>query len=78
MERSGSVADVYASWSGATEVTTWRVLGGRDPKRLSPMGRAPKMGFETRIALTRAPAYVAVEALDSDGATLGRSRVLRV
>ena len=63
---------VYASWNGATEVASWRVLAGASPpsSRRSP---APPRRFETAIA-TPAPApYVAVQALDASGAVLGTS-----
>jgi hypothetical protein len=74
--RSGSRATVYASWNGATEVASWRVLAGDSPQSLAPVGDAPRNGFETAIALKAAPprgSYVQVQALDASGAVLGAS-----
>jgi outer membrane protein assembly factor BamB len=64
---------LYASWNGATQVRTWRVLGGSSPKTLHGMGRARKHGFETRINLASSLPYFAVQALDSKSAVLGTS-----
>jgi len=67
-------ADVlYASWNGATEIARWSVLGGPGAQELSPLGVAPRAGFETAITVPRPPAYLAVEALDGAGTVLGRS-----
>ncbi|MFC4001881.1 arylsulfotransferase family protein [Prauserella oleivorans] len=65
--------DVYASWNGATEVATWRVLAGNGPIALEPVADAARVGFETEVDLPAAARYVAVEALDSEGNVLGRS-----
>jgi hypothetical protein len=76
--RSGSHAIVYASWNGATEVASWRVLAGRSPGALTPLAAAPSAGFETAIALPSAPhpgGFVQVQALDATGAVLGVSAV---
>ena len=72
-------ASVYASWNGATEVASWRVLAGASPTTLAPVAAALKTGFETAIA-TPAPVssrYVAVQALDSTGAVIGTSRTIK-
>ncbi len=59
---------VYASWNGATEVASWRVLAGSSPTSLAPVSSAARTGFETAISLSRrraaSAAYVAVQALD--------------
>jgi hypothetical protein len=73
-ESNGSGLTVYASWNGATQVSSWRVLGGPSPQRLSPVSSAARSGFETAIRVPR-EADVQVEALDAAGATIGRSRV---
>lgn len=67
-------ATLYASWNGATVLDHWVVLGGPHPDRLSPLGAARSAGFETAITVPGPPAYVAVEAIDSAGATVGRSQ----
>jgi hypothetical protein len=71
---------VYASWNGATEVASWRVLAGSSPAALRPAASAPRSGFETAIAVAGAPAgaYVAVQALDAAGTVLASSRAVRV
>jgi hypothetical protein len=68
---------VYASWNGATEIASWRVLTGPSPAQLTPVVSAPKSGFETAIAAPGLPPYVAVQALDASGAVLGTSRTLK-
>jgi hypothetical protein len=64
---------VYASWNGATGVARWRVLAGSAEDRLSPVGVAPRRGFETVIGVSAREPFVAVEALDSRGRVLGTS-----
>ena len=73
---AGSSIHVYASWNGATEVRSWRVLSGSDESNLSSHGVVPRSGFETHTTIPRA-AFVQVQALDGSGATLGTSRVVR-
>jgi len=74
---SGDRVTLYASWNGATEVASWQVLAGPEEGKLKPVGEAPRMGFETAIAVdTKAP-YVAVRAKDRSGRTLGDPRVIR-
>ncbi len=69
---------VHASWNGATEVAGWRVLAGRNKQALTPVRQVSRDGFETRIeAATREP-FVAVDALDATGGTLGTSPAVRV
>jgi hypothetical protein len=66
---------VYASWNGATEVVSWRVLAGASSTSLEPLVSAPKSGFETAIALPRGVSgrYVAVQAHNAAGAVIGSS-----
>jgi len=76
---SGSPATVYASWNGATEVASWRVLAGSSSKALAVVATAPKTGFETALP---APAsvsggYVAVQALNRAGAVIGVSKTVK-
>lgn len=66
---------LYASWNGATDVASWRVLAGPSPSSLQPLSSVPRGGFETAIAIppgTVGP-YLAVQALDAAGAVLGSS-----
>lgn len=61
---------IYASWNGATDVAGWRVLGGRTPNSLAPVGNAKRRGFETAIHVHSEPRYFAVQALDGHGRVL--------
>jgi hypothetical protein len=70
---------VYASWNGATEVASWRVLAGSSPSALAVVATAPKVSFETAL---RTPAsvsgrYVAVQALNGAGAVIGVSKTVK-
>lgn len=73
---TGALA-VAASWNGATEVTSWRVIAGPAPSRLTPVADATKTGFETTIVARTPGPFVAVEALDETGAVLGTSVTVR-
>jgi hypothetical protein len=77
---SGAGAIVYASWNGATNVASWRVLAGTSPSSLTPAGQAPRGGFETAVSLPRAGAgsYVQAQALDAAGTVIGVSPVKRI
>ena len=68
---------VYASWNGATGVSSWRVLGGRSPTSLRPVTTAQRSGFETAITIGRY-ADVAVQALDGGRHVMARSAPLAV
>lgn len=74
---NGSV-DVYASWNGATEVASWRVLGGAAAGKLEPLAHAARTGFETRVRVAAPPAILAAAALDRSGRELGRSHLFKV
>ncbi len=66
---------VFASWNGATQVASWRVLAGATPASMTTVAEASRSGFETGIPLPPGAqgSDVAVEALDASGATLGVS-----
>jgi hypothetical protein len=66
---------VYASWNGATLVSSWRVLAGPGASSLQAVAQVARSGFETAIAIpagTVGP-YVAVQALGAAGQVLGAS-----
>jgi Arylsulfotransferase (ASST) len=87
--RGGAATIVYASWNGATQVASWRVLAGPLAGRLSVVASGPKTGFETAIPVRRAQRYQGrtqsykaraqsnqrfrVQALAADGRVLGTS-----
>jgi hypothetical protein len=64
---------LYASWNGATEVESWTVLAGERPDQLEPQGAVPRDGFETAMVARTSDRYVAVQARDRFGQTLGTS-----
>jgi hypothetical protein len=68
---------VYASWNGATEIDTWRVLAGKSPKSLDTVATAGRAGFETVISVNSSAEYFAASALDVHGVELGRSQAVR-
>lgn len=69
----GSGTVVLASWNGATEVATWRVLAGANAAELRPVAEVARAGFETAVPVRGRPSYVAVQALAADGTVLGTS-----
>ena len=73
VERDGDGARVWASWNGATEVRSWRILGGDSADSLEELSVQPWEDFETEMSIDEAHAVLAVEALDANGAPLGRS-----
>jgi Arylsulfotransferase (ASST) len=64
---------LYASWNGATGVSSWQVLAGPSASGLTVRRTVPKRRFETELDAPSGAAYAAVVALDSAGKTLGRS-----
>jgi hypothetical protein len=68
---------VYASWNGATEVTSWQVLAGASATALKVVAQGPRRGFETGLTLNGSYGFFAVQALGSRGHVLGTSRVFR-
>jgi len=66
-------ADVYASWNGATDVASWRVLAGATARALTPVGQAGRNEFETHIQVHSADPYFAVQALGPTAKVLSTS-----
>jgi hypothetical protein len=64
---------VFASWNGATTVSSWQVLAGTSPGSMVPLVGAQKRGFETTITAATGAPYFAVQALDSKGHVLATS-----
>jgi hypothetical protein len=67
---------VYASWNGATALTSWRLLAGAGPSALAPVTTVPRNGFETTIATSTMQPYLAVQGLGAEGDVLGTSTVI--
>src|SRR5215212_11001079 len=55
---------LYASWNGATEITSWEVLAGTNQNQLEPLSSVPRNGFETAMVVHTTDRYVAVRAKD--------------
>jgi hypothetical protein len=70
--------NVYASWNGATEVSTWEVLAGPRPNQTESLGSVPRNGFETALSVQTPHPYVAVRAKDPSGRVLGTSAPVKV
>jgi hypothetical protein len=68
---------IYASWNGATEVTTWQVLAGSAPDQLEPLASAPRQGFETVITVHTTEPYVGLQAVNGSGKVLGTSKAIK-
>jgi len=75
---TGEETIVHASWNGATEVGSWRILAGSTPGALSAEATIPAGGFESSVTLPRRFGYAAVQALGAGGALLASSKPARV
>jgi hypothetical protein len=75
---TGEETIVHASWNGATEVASWRILAGSSAASLSARATIPATGFESSATLPRSYAYAAVQALDAGGRVLDSSAPGRV
>jgi len=70
---SAGGTDVWASWNGATDVASWRLLAGPSPSSLTAVWSDPVSGFETTLAVPSQAPYYQVQALGSSGAVLATS-----
>jgi hypothetical protein len=73
---TGNALTVFASWNGATDVVSWRVLSGDAAGSLRPIGTFPRRGFETAIDIRTTGAVVAVQALDVSDLVMGTSEAV--
>lgn len=69
---------IYASWNGATQVSSWRVLAGPDTQHLSAVASANKAGFETAIKLAGSYKLFEVQGLGAKGQVLATSKAFSV
>jgi hypothetical protein len=74
---TGEETIVHASWNGATGVSRWRVLAGQNRGSLAARATIPASDFESSTTLPAKYGYVAVQALDSAGHTLGTSQTVQ-
>jgi hypothetical protein len=65
--------EVYASWNGATTVTSWRVLAGLNAGSLAPQAGGRWNGLETGIPANTGMPVFQVQALGSNGQVLATS-----
>jgi EmrB/QacA subfamily drug resistance transporter len=72
--QAGGRTTVYASWNGATQLASWRVLGGSSAGPLSVVATHAKSGFETAVPVPQSYASYKLEALDANGKAIGASR----
>jgi Arylsulfotransferase (ASST) len=76
---TGDSTAVFASWNGATDVASWRVLATNEgPDSLKPIETMPDSGFESSLTLPERYTYVSVQALDASGGLLGTSNTVAV
>jgi EmrB/QacA subfamily drug resistance transporter len=64
---------VYASWNGATEAVSWRLLAGAGAGPMGAVATAARSGFETAIPVRTGYSSFKVQALNARGAVLGTS-----
>ena len=69
---------LYASWNGATEVSSWQLATGSAPGNLQPAATMPKQGFETELPVPAGVAYASVIGLDRNGKPLGTSAAIQL
>jgi EmrB/QacA subfamily drug resistance transporter len=72
--RSAGGTTVYASWNGATELVSWRVLAGPGASPATAVASVAKSGFETAIPVPAGYKSFKVQALDAGGRVIGTSR----
>jgi hypothetical protein len=78
LNNTGEETIVHASWNGATEVASWRVLAGRRTGSLTARATiSAGNDFESSTTLPVKYAYVVVQALDAAGHVLGTSRTVQ-
>jgi len=72
--RTNGKTTAYASWNGATQVVSWRVLAGPSAGQLTVVATHAKSGFETVIPVPQSYKSFKVQALNADGRVIGASR----
>jgi hypothetical protein len=65
----------YASWNGATDVSSWQLLAGASEDTLRPVTSTRAHGFESALRASSAGPCFAARALDRWGRTLAQSPV---
>jgi hypothetical protein len=78
LNNTGEETIVHASWNGATDVSSWRVLAGKHPGSTTVRTTIAATAFESSTTLPRRYDYVAIQALDTAGRVIGTSQTARV
>jgi EmrB/QacA subfamily drug resistance transporter len=65
---------VYASWNGATQAVSWRVMGGASASQMTVVAKAARSGFETAIPVPQSYKSFEVQALSANGQVIGSSK----
>ena len=73
----GGQMTLYMSWNGATNVASWRVLGGSSQSSMQQLTTVPKTSFESTATVPQQP-YAEVQALDASGNVIGTSAPVSV
>jgi hypothetical protein len=76
--RGRDSTELYASWNGATEVASWRVLAGSSRRGLRLVASTARSGFETAVLVHRSDRWFAVQAVSATGRVLAGSGAVRV
>jgi EmrB/QacA subfamily drug resistance transporter len=71
---SAGKTTVYASWNGATQVVSWRVLAAAGAGKLTAVATSAKSGFETDVAVPAGYSSFQLQALDAGGHVIGTSQ----
>ena len=71
-------ATVYASWNGATHIKSWTVFAGPASSSLTKVATVPRAGFETAIPVTSTGPFFAVQATNTAGHALARSKAVKI
>lgn len=69
--------EVYASWNGATDVSSWRLLGGTSATKLTAIATAAQTDFQVQIPVKTKDAWLAVQALGASGEVLATSKTVK-
>jgi hypothetical protein len=73
----GRMTVVWMTWNGATQVKAWRVIGGSSTTAMKGIRTVRKTSFETATNITGHPNYLAVQALNQQGAVLSTSPAIK-
>jgi EmrB/QacA subfamily drug resistance transporter len=75
---TGSGTTVYASWNGATQVSSWKVLAVTADGPTQVLATHKRTGFETAMPVSGGSRRFQVQALDASGHVVGTSKAFGV